>query len=333
MRVFITGGSGFIGQRLAEKLLAGNNEVVLLLRDPERGRKLMYAGCQVVTGDILNKPALIEGMRSCDLVFHLAAYTRPWSKDPEIPYKINVAGTVNILETAVMTGVPKVVVTSTAGTMSFSRDGKPVNESTNPNPEFHTSYERTKAEAEKICVDYSRKGLDVVIVNPTRVYGPGELTKGNSLTRIIKLYRKGLWRILPGNGNSVGNYVYIDNVVSGHIMAASKGLSGERYILGGENLSYKDLFRIIGEESGRVRRLVRFPLPILKATLRGSKIFADISGLQPLLTREWLDKYLKNWIMSSDKAKEHLGYDVIPFRAGVAETFKWIDITKNQNGQ
>ncbi|MBW6501058.1 MAG: NAD-dependent epimerase/dehydratase family protein [Bacteroidales bacterium] len=333
MRVFITGGSGFIGQRLAERLIAGNNEVILLLRDPGKTPELMHAGCQVIKGDVLNKPALIEGMRNCDLVFHLAAYTRPWSKDPEIPYKINVTGTVNILETAFKTGVPKVVVTSTAGTMSFSHDGRPVGESTNPDPEFHTSYERTKAEAEKVCVDYSRKGLDVVIVNPTRVYGPGELTKSNSLTRIIKLYRKGLWRILPGDGNSVGNYVYIDNVVSGHILAASKGLSGERYILGGENLSYTDLFRIIGEESGSVRRLVRLPLPFLKAVLRCSTLFADITGLQPLLTREWLDKYLKNWIMSSDKAKEHLGYDIIPFRTGVGETFNWIDIHENQNGK
>jgi farnesol dehydrogenase len=326
MRIFITGGSGFIGQRLAEKLLAEKNEVVLLLRDPDRMHKLKLTGCRVVTGDILNKPALIEGMRNCDLVFHLAAYTRPWSKDPKVPYKVNVGGTVNVLEAAVHMGVPKVVVTSTAGTMSFSHDGKPVNESTHTNPELHTSYERTKAEAEKICVEYSRKGLDVVIVNPTRVYGPGELTKSNSLTKIIKLYRKGFWRILPGNGNSVGNYVYIDSVVDGHILAASKGLSGERYILGGDNLSYTDLFRIIGEEAGRVRKLLCLPLPLLKTTLKISALFADLTGLQPLLTKEWLDKYLKNWVMSSDKAKTHLGYEIIPFNEGVRETLKWCDL-------
>ena len=324
MRVFITGGTGFIGQRLAEKLAGMNNEVVLLLRNPEKAEKFTSEKISFVKGHILDEDALKEGMENCDIVFHMAAYTKPWSKDPGIPYKINVGGTINILESALHKGVRKVVITSTAGTMSFSRDGKPVNETTNPDPVFHTSYEKTKAEAEKVALEYSERGLDVVIVNPARVYGPGELTKSNSLTRIIKLYKKGLWRFLPGNGESVGNYVYVDDVVEGHLLAAEKGISGERYILGGENLTFSELFNIMGEACGKIRDLIRLPLPLLKTAMNVAGFFSGLTGLPPLITREWLDKYMNNWIMSSKKAEKDLGYKITPFYEGVTKTLEWL---------
>ena len=104
-----------------------------------------------------------------------------------------------------------------------------------PIPFFIHFMKETKAEAEKIALDYSKKGLDVVTVNPTRVYGPGKLTESNSMTKIVRLYISGLWRIIPGDGKSIGNYVFIDDVVEGHILAARFGRKGERYILGGEN--------------------------------------------------------------------------------------------------
>ncbi len=324
MRFFITGGTGFIGQRLAEKLASGNNEVVLLIRNPEKAGKFTSENISFVKGHILDEDALKKGMEKCDMVFHMAAYTKPWSKDPGIPYKINVEGTIKILEGALLSGVRKVVITSTAGTMSFSRDGRPVDETTNPDPVFHTSYEKTKAEAEKIAKEYSERGLDVVIVNPARVYGPGELTKSNSLTRIIKMYKRGLWRILPGSGESVGNYVYVDDVVEGHLLAAEKGISGERYILGGENLTFSKLFSIMGEACGKTRNLIRLPLPLLKAAVNVTGFFSGLTGLPPLITREWLDKYMNNWIMSSEKAEKHLGYRITPFYEGVTKTLEWL---------
>jgi len=330
MRIFITGGTGFIGKSLTKRLLDEENEVVLLLRNPAKASQYP-GGISFVQGDLSSEDALLEGMRDCDLVFHMAAYTKPWAKDPGIAYKTNVEGTVNVLEAAIKRGVKKVILTSTGGTMGFSNEKRLVNEMTNPDPEFHTVYERTKAEAEKRAIEYSLKGLHVVIVNPTRVFGPGELTKSNSVTKIIKLYLRGVWRIIPGNGHTIGNYAYIDDVVEGHLLAVYSGANGERYILGGENLSYKEFFGTIGKVAGKKRRLINLPLPLLKIIIKITSGLTKITGLPPALTQDWLDKYLEDWIISSEKAESQLGYKITPFRTGVERTIIWLNSGGNKN--
>ena len=329
MRIFITGGTGFIGRRLTQKLTDQNHDIVLLLRDQSMAASFSGKKVEFVSGDLFNEEALDEGMEGCDWVFHMAAFTEPWSKDPSSVFRTNVTGTINVLEAAVRNSVKKVVFTSTGGTMSFSHDGKPVSELTNQDPEYHTLYEKTKAEAERAAIDYCTKGLHVVIVNPTRVYGPGKLSKSNSLTKIIRLYISGLWRIIPGNGESIGNYVFIDDVVEGHILAATLGRKGERYILGGENLTFRELFRITGEVSGKKRKLITLPLRLLKMIMRLTTLLTKITGIPPVITREWLDKYLNDWIMSSEKAVSELGYKITPFREGVTETIKWLKLKQN----
>jgi nucleoside-diphosphate-sugar epimerase len=325
MKIFITGGTGFIGRRLTEKLVSLGHEVILLLRDPAKAASYDNGKVQYILGDIFNREALIKGMAGCDLVFHMAAYTKPGSADPSIPYKINVTGTVNVLETATACHVKKIVLTSTGGTMGYSQNGNPVNELTNSEPQFNTIYEKTKFEAERIATEYSDRGIDIVIVNPTRVYGPGILSKSNSLTKLIKLYISGLWRILPGSGKSIGNYVYINDVVDGHILAARSGIKGERYILGGENLTFRELFDITGEISGKKRVLFPLPSVIMKVIIKSALFISWITGKPPFITSGWLDKYMNDWIMSSDKAVNELGYRITPFRTGVAETITWIN--------
>jgi nucleoside-diphosphate-sugar epimerase len=324
MKVFVTGGTGFIGARLTEKLIEDNHEVILLARSPSM---VPYAGNEKVTvikGDLSDKEKLKTGMKSCDWVFHMAAYAKASFSDPSVVTSINIDGTVNVFEAALESGVRKVVFTSTGGTMSYSHDGMPVDEETNKNPELHTLYEKTKAEAEKIAVGYKAKGLDVVIVNPTRVYGPGRLSESNSVTRIIKLYMSGLWRINPGDGSSTGNYVYVDDVAEGHILAAMHGRGGERYILGGENLSFNRLFDTIGSAAGRKRILIRLPAGLMKAIVKGITFFSRIFKVSPPITRDFLDKYLRDWIMSSDKAVRELGYRITPLSEGVAKTIEWL---------
>ena len=324
MKVFVTGGTGFIGARLTEKLIESDHEVTLLARNPSM---VPYAGNEKVTilkGDLSDRDLLKKGMKSCDWVFHMAAYAKPSYKDPSVVTGINVDGTVNVFEAALESGVRKVVFTSTAGTMSYSHDGMPVDEETNKNPELHTLYEKTKAEAEKIAVDYTAKGLDVVIVTPTRVYGPGRLSESNSVTRIIKLYMSGLWRINPGDGSSTGNYVYVDDVAEGHILAARHGRGGERYILGGENHSFSRLFDTIGTAAGKKRILVKLPAGLMKAIVKIITFFSGIFRISPPITRDFLDKYLRDWIMSSDKAVRELGYRITPLSEGVSKTIEWL---------
>ena len=324
MKIFITGGTGFIGSRLTEKLAGEGHEVFMLLRDPSKAVSYGNDMVHYIAGDIFDRKALIKGMTGCSWVFHMAAYTSPGSVDPDLPYKTNVTGTINVLDAAVKCEVRKVVITSTGGTMGYSKSSNTVGEATNPEPQFNTAYEKTKYEAEKIARDYSAKGLDVVIVNPTRVYGPGKLSKSNSLTKLIKLYMAGFWRLLPGSGNSIGNYVFIDDVVEGHVLAAVSGRKGERYILGGENLTFRELFNITGEVCGKKRILIPLPLTLMNLIIKSASLISRLTGKPPFITRDWLDKYMNNWIMSSDKAVKELGYRITPFREGVAETINWI---------
>jgi nucleoside-diphosphate-sugar epimerase len=332
MKVFITGGTGFIGSGLTEKLISENHEVIILARNPSAVRFNAKDKVNIIKGDLSNKSALTEGMKDCDWVFHMAAWAKPSYKDPKIVTGINIDGTVNVFDAALESHVKKVVFTSTGGTMSFSHDGNPVDESTNPDPILHTLYEKTKAKAEKIAIDYSKKGLAVITVNPTRVYGPGMLTESNSMTKIIRLYISGLWRIIPGNGKSIGNYVFIDDVIEGHILAARFGRSGERYILGGENHSFRDLFDIIGETAGKKRIMVNLPAGLMKGIVKGFMFISKISGSPPAITIDWLDKYLNNWIMSSDKATKELGYKITPLSEGVFRTIQWLKTMNNGTG-
>ena len=329
MKVFITGGTGFIGSGLTEKLISENHEVTLLVRNPSA---VLFPGnekVRIIKGDLSSKSALLEGMKDCDWVFHMAAWAKPSFKDPKIVTGINIEGTVNVFKAALESHVKKVVFTSTGGTMSYSHDGNPVDENTNPNPVLHTLYEKTKAEAEKIAIEYSKNGMAVITVNPTRVYGPGKLTQSNSMTKIIGLYISGLWRIIPGNGKSIGNYVFIDDVIEGHILAARFGRSGERYILGGENKSFRGLFDIIGETAGKKRILVNFPAGLMKGIIKGIMFMSKISGSPPVITIDWLDKYLNNWIMSSNKASLELGYKITPLSEGVSRTVQWLKTKKD----
>jgi nucleoside-diphosphate-sugar epimerase len=324
MKIFMTGASGYIGSKLAGKLAEAGHNLTILLRDPLKAEEFSATGIKIIYGDILNREVLRAGMENCDWVFHLAAYTRPVSRDPDFPYRINVSGTLNVLDSAREQSVKKVIITSTAGTLGYSKDGTSVGETTNRSPVYHTEYERTKALAEKKSLDYNSDNIEVIILNPTRVYGPGKPSVSNSVTRIIRLYGKGLWRIIPGDGASVGNYVFIDDVVNGHILAAQYGRGGEKYILGGENITYTEFFNALGDIYGKRRQLIRLKESSLKRIVRLAGAWSGITGTPAFISNDWVDKFLQNWIVSSKKAIETLQYRVTPFRDGAEKTVMWL---------
>ncbi len=324
MKIFMTGATGFIGRNLALRLVTENHQLMVLLRDRSKGSEFMQMGAGVAYGSLSDKDILCDAMNECDIVFHLAAYTKPASKDPLLPYRINVEGTINVLEAAREKSVRKVIITSTAGTLGYSEDGKVIDEKVNTDTDYHTEYERTKAEAENMAIKYNSDSMEVVVLNPTRVFGPGKISLSNSVTRIISLYGKGLWRILPGNGDTVANYVYIEDVVNGHILAAVKGTGGERYILGGENISYREFFNVLGDIYKRKRKLVTLNESVLKWIVKMAGMWSRISGRPVFITNAWVDKYLQNSVISSRKASDILGYKITPFHEGAEKTVQWL---------
>ena len=331
MKCLVTGATGFIGNRLVEELLKLGHEVHILARSKEKviqlfGSKVIFFG-----GDLLDLEVIQKAMYNCDSVFHLAAFANIWSKDKMLAHKTNVIGTKNILETAFQNKVKKVVFTSSVAVLPPAKNDEEINE-TNYLPEkYTTDYETTKYQAEQLCTEYCKKGLDIVIVNPSRVFGPGLLNKSNSVTILIKKYITGKWRFLPGTGNSIGNYVFIDDVVNGHILAMKSGISGEKYILGGTNISFNGFFETISKVSGKNYRLVHLPFSIILTVSKIELFLAETTGKKPLITPPWAKKYLQNRPVSSKKAINNLSYIITPLDEGIRKTIEWLKT--GQNGE
>ncbi len=323
MKCFITGITGFIGSNLASRLIREGNEVRAILRNPDRPGLVRLPGVRYFDSDLFDTKTLREAMRGTEVVFHLAACAKPWSKDPDEYRRINVEGSENVFSAAMESGVRKVVFTSSAATMSPSRKGTLVTENTPRTTPYYNAYESTKAAAEARAKSFCGNGLDVVIVNPSRVFGPGPINASNAVTKMILMYAAGTWRIIPGNGRTTGNYVFIDDVVDGHLQAAKMGKGGERYILGGENLTFDQFFAELAAACNRRQRMVHIPLPLLSAAARLMEGQARITGIPPLITASFVRKYLDNWSLSTAKSEHELGYRVTPFREGVRMTLDW----------
>lgn len=329
MNILVTGATGFIGFRLTEKLLSNGHAVHVLSRDP--GKKGMFEQEQArfFTGDITNRKQVGEAMKGCERVYHLAACTEVWSKDPSVFHKQNVEGTRIVLEAAREKQVSKVLVASTAGVLGPSFD-KPVDESTERTTPFFSEYERTKWTADQVTKEFVNEGLQVVTVYPTRVFGPGPLNRSNSVTKLIKQYIRGKWRIIPGSGREIGNYVYIENLIDGMLRAMEYGRSGEGYLLGGANTSYDEFFNTVSDIIHKSYFMLRIPkiFCLLAASLL--HLSAMITGTPPLLTPGWVRKYLHNWPITNQKAMTELGYDPGIFREGVEKTLDWLRVTPSE---
>lgn len=321
-KIFITGSTGFIGQKLANALVSNGHEVRALVRSASKVKEIEHPHITPVQGDLFNTDALNRGMEGCDEVYHLAAFASVWAKDDTFR-KVNIHGTENILDAALQQGVKKTVVTSTAGVIGPAIDG-PVHEATPRQVDFFTEYESTKYESEEKIRERAATGQHIVIVNPTRVYGPGPLNVSNSVTKIVKQYIEGKWKFMPGDGMSTGNYVFVDDVINGHILAMENGRSGERYLLGGEDATYHQLFDVIAEVGGKKLRLYKMPLGAMLTFGRVQLFLAENFGKQPMITPGWVKKYLYKWSVSSAKAQTELGYQITPLKNGIEHTVNWL---------
>ncbi|MCD6200472.1 MAG: SDR family oxidoreductase [Bacteroidales bacterium] len=320
----VTGGTGFIGQRLVRLLSDTGATVHVLSRNIAKKEMFPEPKVHFFTGDILDPEAVARAMEGCTHIYHLAGYARGWARDENIYFEYNVRGTENILQIAKDLGVEKIVYTSTAGVINPSAE-VPATEDTPRTTPFFTPYDLSKYQAEQTILKYVRQGLNVVITNPSRVFGPGPLDENNAVTGIILNYKQGKWHFIPGSGKRYGNYVYVDDVVNGLTLAMKKGMAGERYILGGENLSYRRFFREISLSAGRKNLLLPIPLSVMLVVSWGLSAGARIFNFHPLITPDWVKKYFFDWKLSSEKAHRELGYEYTPFREALHKTVLFLD--------
>lgn len=326
MKVFVSGATGFIGIQLVKRLVEMNIVVHALYRTERKADLIRMEGVRLFKGDILDKNSIAAAMEGCSQGYHAAAFAGVWARNPEMVYQFNVEGTLNVLEVAKSCGTSRVVITSTAGILGPS-DKDPVDEESPEPSSFFTSYEASKYKMEQVIKSHDILKPEVIIVNPTRVYGPGFLSESNGVTKMIKQYVEGSWRFIPGNGKRSGNYVYVEDVVTGHLLAMEKGIPGQRYVLGGENISYNELFAIVREISGVQKRLFKIPLWIMLSVAGIMKGISLLTGNPPLIVPSLVKKFNHNWIVSSRKATTQLGYHPIRAKTGFEKTVQWINST------
>lgn len=321
--VFVTGATGYIGKRLCAELLAQGYRVKALCRQLPTNAPM--PDLEWIVGDLTQRADLERLVAGCSYGFHLAAYAKVWAKDPLTFFRINVEGTLQLVEAALQANVKRVVLTSTAGVLGASPDAETLcDETSTARVSLTTAYEKTKAVAEHKVKAYEHKGMDIITVNPTRVYGPGLLSDSNAVTKILQQYGAGKWKFMPGNGQSIGNYVFVEDVVQGLGLALAKGKNGERYVLGGENVSYRALFATMGKVTGKSLRLYKMPLAVMMSVAKIQQTLADWFGIKPLITPGFVRKYNFHWKVSSQKAIEQLGYTITPLEKGLETTWKWL---------
>lgn len=327
MKILITGATGYVGHRLALTLAERNNEVNILVRNLDSRNIPQHKNIKVFAGDITEKQSIKTAINKCKQVYHTAALVKAFDKDSSLFYKVNVEGTRNLLELAVDTGVEKFVFTSSCSVIGPTLEAAMCEKDKRISP-LDNDYDATKYLAENLVKEYGKKGLHAVIVSPSKVFGPsGFETKTISVNTIINKFINGEFTFIPKPSKLVANYCLIDDVVEGHILAMSKGKTGENYILGGENISFETLFHTIGTLSEKKGKLIEIPRIIMKTFAIMQWIQFKITNKEPLITENGIRQIYCNKIFSSEKATQDLGYVITPLREGLQQTIHFL---KNQ---
>ncbi|MFD2583383.1 NAD-dependent epimerase/dehydratase family protein [Pedobacter vanadiisoli] len=319
LRVLVTGASGFIGRKLSFALAEMGYDVIAFCRDIKHPFLINHRNIQFVKGDVLDPISLERAMEGCYQVYHTAAMAKMWCKNEQDFYNVNVTGTRNVLDCALKLGIERVVHTSTCGVWGPTLN-LPVSENDPRAVGFPISYERTKYLAELEVKEFVKKGLEVVIVNPSRVYGDGPITDSNTVSKMVTGYINGTWHFIPGDGKAIANYAFVDDVVDGHIAAMQNGRNGERYILGGTDVSFNGFFNTLKQLTGKQRSLYKIPVGIIKAYSLLESLKSRLFKLTPFFLPEFADRLKYNQQYSSSKAIAELNYRITPFTVGLGKT-------------
>jgi dihydroflavonol-4-reductase len=321
MRVFVTGATGFVGHHVARALAAQGAELRLLVRRTSNLANLEGIRGETHEGDLTRPDALGPALAGCDAVVHVAADYRLWVRDPRAMLEANVGGTRALLRLARESGIPRFVYTSSVATMRFSSGGAVSDEETPVSlADMVGHYKRSKYLAEEEAVAAARQGQHVVILNPTTPIGPND-AKPTPTGRIVVDF---LNRRFPAYVDTGLNLVDVEEVARTHVDALTAGVSGRRYILGGENLTLKQVLDMMSELTGIASPTVRIPFAAAAAyALVEEWITGRIRGREPRATLEQVRMGRKKMFASSARAQRELGFRVVPVRPAMAAAIAW----------
>ena len=321
MKAFVTGATGFVGSHVARILADQGADLRLLLRSTSNPKNIEGVRADRVVGDLRDSASLEKAISGCDTVFHVAADYRLWIHDPDQMYRSNVEGTRAILEAARKDGVRRVVYTSSVATMGFTENSTPADENSPVSLDHMIGhYKRSKFMAEQVAIEAGKSGMDVVIVNPTTPVGERDI-KPTPTGRIIVDFLK---RKFPAYVDTGLNLVDVTECARGHVAALEKGRSGERYILGGENLTLKQILDKLSAITGLPSPHVRVPYVLALATGVVDEIVTGrILRREPRATIDAVRMGRKKMWVSSAKAERELGWKIVPVEEALRRAADW----------
>lgn len=319
--ILVTGATGFVGSAVARRLVAAGFDVRVLVRAGADMSNLDGVVVEPRQGDLTDPASLRAAVRGCRSVFHVAADYRLWTRKPEAMYAVNVDGTRALLLAAAAAGVERIVYTSSVATLGINADRTPAHEDTPASLDTMIGhYKRSKflAEAE-VNKQVAEQGVPAIIVNPSAPVGPRD-RRPTPTGRTMLNAARGRMQAYVDTGL---NIVHVDDVATGHLLAYQHGTIGERYILGGEDMTLREiLVQIATLTSGKPPRL-RLPQTLLEPVAHASELWARFSHREPLLTVDGLRLSRKYMYFSSAKAQRELGYHARPAQRAIADALEW----------
>ncbi|MFQ6090159.1 MAG: hopanoid-associated sugar epimerase [Candidatus Bipolaricaulia bacterium] len=338
MRALVTGATGFIGANVVRALVEKDYKVRALVRAGSNRRNLEGLDIELTKGDVRDFASIKKALQGCSLLFHVAALYSFWVRPRRLIYQTNVAGTRNALQAALEQKAERVVYTSSVAALGLREDGKPADESTPVDPKrIMGDYKRSKYLAEQVALQFAEeKGLPVVIVNPSFPVGPYDI-KPTPTGQVIVDF---LNRKLPAYIETGMNVVDVEDVARGHLLAAEKGKVGERYVLGGENLTMKELVALLAELTGLPAPRFRLPFyPILGLSYLNVALCA-LTGAVPRMTPETIRLSRHYMFFDPGKAIKELGFPQTPAREALRKAVEWFQAhgyvraspARNKNG-
>ena len=322
MKTLITGASGFVGSAVLRQLVLAGDSVRALLRPKSDRRNVVGLPVEIVTGDLTDRRSLDAALVGCSRLFHVAADYRLWVPRPAEIYETNVTGTLNLMLAAGNAGIERIVYTSSVSTLGLTSDGRPADENTQVSfGDMIGHYKRSKflaeAEVKRLC---DEEGLPVVIVNPSTPIGPRDI-KPTRTGRIIVEAASGR---MPAYVDTGLNLVHVDDVAIGHLLAFEHGAIGERYILGGRNMTLREILTKLASITGRRPPRLRLPhnlvLPIAYMAEAWARL---IGGDEPQVTVDGVRLSKKMMFFSSGKAERTLGFNPRPVEVALKEAVDW----------
>jgi dihydroflavonol-4-reductase len=317
----VTGATGFLGSHVARQLLARGERVRVLARPRNDRRALEGSGAEIVEGDLRDAASLDRAVSGVARVFHVAADYRLWAPDPQEIYESNVTGTRNLVEAARRAGVERFIYTSTVATVAVDRAELPTEKTQASLDEMVGHYKRSKWLAEKEVLDAAKDGFPAVVVMPTTPVGPGDW-KPTPTGKIILDFLNGK---MPGYVETGLNFVAVEDAAAGHLLVAEKGRVGERYLIGAENLTLKQLLDILARITGRPAPRLKIPHGVALLAAYADMFFSRLRGREPQITVEGVKIAQHMMFVDCSRARRELGFAPSPVAAALERAVQWYE--------